>query len=763
MGPSLPRARRLPMKTTAPAEQGQPADLMTADLAARVTAFARACKAAARSVALYPGEHPAVAAALTAVSEAAAEAASSAALKLAVFPDTFRAGGRALPRPDAAVTELAAILHRHQVGQLTVHPGTDPDVWRRFLALLARPSEELSAGGGLCRAWATGGDPRLEIRAVDYAEMLRSRARGDKATWDSILAGCLEGSTFVIDRDMVDLLDAMVDDPSRLEDIIKAVEARLPEGDATGSHLAVVAGLLQAVARFVEATAPEKAASVMDALAGALARLPVDTLGPLVQVSRSASQPALGRFMQGLIGRVPDTSVASLVAGEVHAGRSLSPQLAELLSGLSPDAGRRAAILALTRKVLEESGAAGDPALSRAWEQTEERFTAYWEAAGVSDAYKQELGRAFHRAVDLVRAQADPAEVVEGWRATVDDERVRLLDANLLAGLMTLRDDRFTWREISALAVHRVNAFVVLGDFNAAAALVENLRAQAGTHRVPAIREEAAEVVDALLTPSTMRYVASHLDTTDPAVIAAARRFCLALGTAVVGPLAEALSVEERDRRRKHLADILLGFGPPGREVIERLCQSPNPAVRRAAVLLLKESGARDVLPELVALLNDSEAHVQREATRALAELGLEAADDALVDAIERGPERTRTCVLGALRPLSPGDAARVWSRILLTARRRGGLWAVHEQAVERLGAIGGRAAVGALDEVLQTRSIRAPFKTAALRRQALEALARIATPDAVSAIEAAAAYGPRRMRAAARARLATLRRGDTP
>ena len=51
---------------------------MAPDLAARVTAFARACKAATRSVALYPGEHPAVTEALEAVT-AAAEAATAAA------------------------------------------------------------------------------------------------------------------------------------------------------------------------------------------------------------------------------------------------------------------------------------------------------------------------------------------------------------------------------------------------------------------------------------------------------------------------------------------------------------------------------------------------------------------------------------------------------------------------------------------------------------------------------------------------------------
>jgi HEAT repeat protein len=98
---------------------------------------------------------------------------------------------------------------------------------------------------------------------------------------------------------------------------------------------------------------------------------------------------------------------------------------------------------------------------------------------------------------------------------------------------------------------------------------------------------------------------------------------------------------------------------------------------------------------------------------------------------------------------------------ILRRAPRRGGTWPVHGQAVERLGALGGRPAVDALEDVLAARSFRAPFKMAALHRLAVENLARVGTPEAVSALESAAAYGPRWIRKAARARLNASRRGD--
>ncbi len=162
---------------------------MAPDLAGRVTAFARACKAAARSVALYPGEHPAVASALTAVTAAAEAATAGRHLPLAVLPDGLTVDGRALARPDPAVADFAALLHRHQVGQLTLLPQTDADTWRRFLSLLALPPDQARLRGGLGKLWASEGESRIGVRTLDYGELLRSRLHGDEATWDAIVAG----------------------------------------------------------------------------------------------------------------------------------------------------------------------------------------------------------------------------------------------------------------------------------------------------------------------------------------------------------------------------------------------------------------------------------------------------------------------------------------------------------------------------------------------------------------------------------------------
>jgi HEAT repeat protein len=730
---------------------------MAADLAARVTAFARACKAAARSVALYPGEHPAVASALAAVTAAAEAATAGLHLPLAVLPDGLTVEGRAMTRPDATVADFAALLHRHQVGQLTLLPQTDIDTWRRFLALVALPPDQARLRGGIGKLWASEGESRIEVRSLDYGELLRSRLHGDEATWDAIVARCLEGSSFSLDQGLIEMLFGVLQDPESIVGVMRALEARLPPGTTPGQGAAIMAGLLQSVAEFVAATTPGEAEGVMAALAEAATHLPLDTLGTMVEGPRSAFSPGLGQFVQNLLRRASDGSIASFIAGEVRGGRGSSQRLADAFCGLAPDPKRRPAILALARNAIEQDEAALDPALAQAWQRSEDLLLTYSDKAFVSDEYNAELGRLTARAVDLEKDHTDPGDVMASWRETVDEESLRLLDAELVSDLMNLQRDLTLWRDLAGLVLERVSMLLVVGDFPAAALLAEALRSQAEGHCEPEIRSEAAETLLNFLTPSTMRHVASHLDTADAKVVEAARRFCVALGTVAIRPLAEVLSREERNRPRTHLIDVLTGFGAAGREAVESLRRSPNAAVRRTAVLLLREFGGQEALPELATLLDDAEPHVQREATRAIATLGTDAAYDTLIRALERGTERARTSILGVLWTLPHEDAEHVLSHLAAKAPCRGAMWAVHGRAVERLGTVGGRTGVDALSAVLRRRSLWSPLRMRHLHSLAIGALAKIGSPEAVEVIETAAAAGSRAVRTAARAHLGTL------
>src|SRR4029078_2025143 len=95
--------------------QGVAAPLQTEPMSPRQSAaladFARSCKAAARSVSLYPATHPAIQVSLSRVISASRRLTESGNITIAVLPDALVIDGRAPVRPDPSIPELADLLH----------------------------------------------------------------------------------------------------------------------------------------------------------------------------------------------------------------------------------------------------------------------------------------------------------------------------------------------------------------------------------------------------------------------------------------------------------------------------------------------------------------------------------------------------------------------------------------------------------------------------------------------------------------------------
>ena len=116
-------------------------DALAPETAIRLADFARACKAAARSVTLYPDGHPAIVGALGRLVDAAGRATASGPLTITVLPDALQVDGRAPLRPDPAISELAVLLHGHLVGELRLQHAADAQAWRTFLLMLGKSTE----------------------------------------------------------------------------------------------------------------------------------------------------------------------------------------------------------------------------------------------------------------------------------------------------------------------------------------------------------------------------------------------------------------------------------------------------------------------------------------------------------------------------------------------------------------------------------------------------------------------------------------------
>ena len=154
------------------------------ETAARLTAFARACRGAARTVSLYPPEHRAIGDAMERLAHAAASATESGPLSILVLPDNLLVGGQTTPRPDTAVVELAALLHAHMVGEITIRSQVEMPAWRTLLDLLGSDPEDVRARGGLARALTTAGGVGIEIAELDYSGLITDDASGTEASWE---------------------------------------------------------------------------------------------------------------------------------------------------------------------------------------------------------------------------------------------------------------------------------------------------------------------------------------------------------------------------------------------------------------------------------------------------------------------------------------------------------------------------------------------------------------------------------------------------
>ena len=166
---------------------------LPAEETTRLTDFARACKAAARVVALYPATHPAIQSSLGRIAESAGGLVARGPARLAVLPDGLLLNNQAPGRSDSAVQELATMLHGHLIGEMTLVGEMGPAAWHTFLGLLARSPEDIRSQGGIVRAWMAAGGGPIELRQIDYGDVLRERKGALAGDWDEIVTSYLEG------------------------------------------------------------------------------------------------------------------------------------------------------------------------------------------------------------------------------------------------------------------------------------------------------------------------------------------------------------------------------------------------------------------------------------------------------------------------------------------------------------------------------------------------------------------------------------------
>ncbi|MGE0814479.1 MAG: HEAT repeat domain-containing protein [Vicinamibacterales bacterium] len=733
---------------------------LSADTTSKLLDLARACKAAARVVSMYPATHPAIQDALARITTAGAKAVADGPFVVTVMPDTLQVGGRALARPDQAVSELAAMLHAHSVGELHLVAPLEAPGWHAFLVLVSQSPADIRDEGGITRAWESAGGGPLEVREIDYAEVLRERAGSEDSDWDRILSAYLQGEQADLDDSMLQALVEIVADQQRLAAFIDGIVERSGE-TWLSAQKAQLAKLLQALAAFVSRSDPGQLDRLLRNVAASLPRMSAEMVHGLLNEPRpvDADGRPEGIDLAGeLRERVDESIVAKFIAQSVARDRQATARLAQAFQALVPDPTQRDRVLDAAAEVAAAGPLGREPQFSELWRDAADLLSSYTDAKYVSEDYARELSQSRAIAVEMDRIGDDPPERVAAWMATVSDEQVRRLDQIVLADLLIVETRPDEWRKVLGLAVGRIEQLVLVGDLPPAQELVDTLLRVARDEASPfgdAARTGLARLAAGEVVTHILLYVRQADDGDMPRVT----RFCLSLGKSIVGRLVDALLVEDGARTIRRLREVLISFGSAARPRVVELCASPNPAVRRTAIELVRAIGGSDSLALLMKLLDDEEIQVQREALRAIVQMGTDEGFERLREALTSGSERTREMITSSLTTLRDDRAAPLFAYIIRHGQWSGRFEKVYAGAIDALGAlrVSDEMSLGALQTAAGAGEWWNPFRTKRLRTAAVRALRAIGTPEAVDVLETLASSGGYAAKGAARAALATV------
>ena len=360
---------------------------------ARLMDFARACKAAARAVQMYPTGHPAIASTLGRIAQITSPADLPAPLKIGVLPDGLLLDERPPARADNAVSELAVLLHSHLIGEMTIHPGGDVEAWRTFL-LLGRSPESVRTDGGIARVWTTMAGRHVELREIDYAEVLRERSGGDSALWKRVIASCLQGSSFDLNETGIRELLGLAADSEKLAELMTTLEGSVDDtGDGgIGLKTAAMIRMLRGIVEVVSRKEPDQLEPVLKNMATAVGQCSPAMLLGLMGHRGDDDGPQL---MQAVVSRMTDMTISRFVSRHVIAGNTSTDRLAQAFQTLVRDGTEQQRVLAMAKDDVAASPLGSTEGFGAMWNTVAEKLlTSYSDATLVSELFGKELSSA---------------------------------------------------------------------------------------------------------------------------------------------------------------------------------------------------------------------------------------------------------------------------------------------------------------------------------------------------------------------------------
>ena len=729
------------------------------ELSRSVSALARTLVAAARSWALYPPDHPALRGSLDRLRHAIAEAANGQPFSFGVTPETLLIEGIPVSGRDlGAVTEAAGWLHDRDILQLTFAGDIAVPSLERLLGVLSEDSRLVRRRGGPAKVWSEDGDASVFIQQIDFSQVLQDRevtnpARRKDDIWRSIVRSVLDRRTPLDERTQARMLE-IAGDVVAIGELTRDVIAphRTPDGSPmlTSQAAAVVAAYRHLVG-IVDVLSPERRQEVISNLAAATATLNPQVVMQMMHPGHEAGlgtgpgDVTTGPLLAGIVEAFDDTKVAQLLATTLAIEGQASARLASVFDTIAPDAERKRRVLALTRRLLDESDFSRHDGFHTLWSSMEELLLTYNERPFVSDDYRAGLdgvGARADRMAATTEVDPDLAALVD----TLGQDNVRRLSVTLLIDLLSLENDAARAPELARDVASMAEDLLLAGDYESTLAVVTALAEHAA--KASAVTAQGSRLaLDALVSTVAFHETAELLDDMADGEAGLFARICGRVGPAGADALLELLEAEAPTRGRTRATAIVKGYGARAVSRLAPLLASGGWAARRNVAELLGEIGAAEGVPLLQPLLRGQDHRVTTAAVRALASIDDPAAARAVHTVLRAATGDQRRAVVEALVALRDARVVPVLVRIIEESDPFG---ADHPIVIETVGAlaeVGDDQAVPALSALMRRRKLLARKRVAAVKRGSVDALRAIHTPAADRALADAARTGDRVLR----------------
>ena len=239
-----------------------------------------------------------------------------------------------------------------------------------------------------------------------------------------MLAFCLKGESVELDDAVINSLLQAVESSDTFGDLLDRLNDRAEtEGSSVSARIAALMHLLRATIRAVQERQPDAVEAALTTVARATPHLSPEMLIGLL-TNRQAAKPEDAAIASGIIDRIDDGTIASIVARSVTAERGASERLAQVFEALVPEAGRKGPLLDRARAEAEDTEFGSDPRFPEVW-QSAAMMLNYSDKGFVSAEYARELTAARSQAIEVERLSDDPPERIAGWLATVNEPSIQ--------------------------------------------------------------------------------------------------------------------------------------------------------------------------------------------------------------------------------------------------------------------------------------------------------------------------------------------------